>query len=106
MKGGENMQSKINPYIGFKDSAREAKITHDKHHAHLVKELAEQLEPVFSNSPQGIFIIQLFSKTPVSKKIMPAFAEAATYVPVVNPLLKVLDFITSVIIASHNKYIN
>ncbi|MCL5433178.1 MAG: hypothetical protein M1524_03660 [Patescibacteria group bacterium] len=56
MKGGENMQSKINPYIGFKDSAREAKITHDKHHAHLVKELAEQLEPVFSNSPQGIYL--------------------------------------------------
>lgn len=31
-------------------------MAHDKHHEHLVKELTEQLEPVFSNSPQGIYL--------------------------------------------------
>jgi hypothetical protein len=29
---------------------------HPEHHAHLIKELAEQLEPVFSNSPQAIYL--------------------------------------------------
>lgn len=29
---------------------------HDEHHEHLVKELAEQLEPIFSNSPQAIYL--------------------------------------------------
>jgi PAS domain S-box-containing protein len=29
---------------------------HDIHHEHLIKELAEQLEPVFSGSPQGIYL--------------------------------------------------
>lgn len=28
----------------------------NKHHIHLIKELAEQFEPVFSNSPQGVYI--------------------------------------------------
>src|SRR3989344_5774031 len=31
-------------------------MAHDQHHEHLVKELAEQLEPVFSNSPQAVYI--------------------------------------------------
>lgn len=31
-------------------------MAHDEHHEHLVKELAEQLEPVFSNSPQAIYL--------------------------------------------------
>lgn len=31
-------------------------MAHSEHHAHLVKELAEQLEPVFSNSPQAIYL--------------------------------------------------
>lgn len=31
-------------------------MTHDQHHEHLVKELAEQLEPIFSNSPQAIYL--------------------------------------------------
>ena len=29
---------------------------HDIHHLHLVKELAQLLEPVFSNSPQGVYL--------------------------------------------------
>jgi PAS domain S-box-containing protein len=29
---------------------------HDPHHGHLIKELTEQLEPVFSHSPQGIYL--------------------------------------------------
>lgn len=28
----------------------------DIHHEHLIKELAEQFEPIFSNSPQGIYL--------------------------------------------------
>jgi PAS domain S-box-containing protein len=31
-------------------------VAHDNHHEHLVKELTEQLEPVLSNSPQGIYL--------------------------------------------------
>lgn len=31
-------------------------MAHDEHHEHLVKEVAEQFEPVLSNSPQGIYI--------------------------------------------------
>jgi PAS domain-containing protein len=31
-------------------------MAHDEHHEHLIKELAEQLEPVFSNSPQAIYL--------------------------------------------------
>lgn len=31
-------------------------MTHDIHHEHLIKELAEQLEPIFSNSPQAIYL--------------------------------------------------
>jgi PAS domain S-box-containing protein len=31
-------------------------MAHDEHHEHLVKELASQLEPVFSNSPQAIYL--------------------------------------------------
>lgn len=31
-------------------------MAHDQHHEHLVKELAEQLEPIFSNSPQAIYL--------------------------------------------------
>lgn len=31
-------------------------MAHDIHHEHLVKELTEELEPVFSNSPQGIYL--------------------------------------------------
>lgn len=31
-------------------------MAHDEHHEHLVKELSEQLEPVFSNSPQAIYL--------------------------------------------------
>ena len=29
---------------------------HDAHHEHLIKELTEQLGPLFSNSPQGIYL--------------------------------------------------
>ncbi len=29
---------------------------HDIHHEHLIKELTTQLEPVFSNSPQGVYL--------------------------------------------------
>ena len=32
------------------------KQVHDIHHLHLVKELAEQLEPVLSKSPQAIYL--------------------------------------------------
>jgi hypothetical protein len=31
-------------------------MAHDQHHEHLIKELAEQLEPVFSGSPQAIYL--------------------------------------------------
>src|SRR3989344_7238448 len=31
-------------------------VPHDIHHEHLIKELTEQLEPVFSKSPQGIYL--------------------------------------------------
>jgi PAS domain S-box-containing protein len=31
-------------------------MAHDEHHEHLIKELADQLEPVFSNSPQAIYL--------------------------------------------------
>lgn len=31
-------------------------MAHDEHHEHLVKELVEQLEPVFSKSPQAIYL--------------------------------------------------
>lgn len=31
-------------------------MTYDKHHEHLLKEVADQLKPVFSNSPQGIYL--------------------------------------------------
>ncbi len=31
-------------------------MAHDIHHEHLVNELTEQLEPLFSNSPQGIYL--------------------------------------------------
>ncbi len=31
-------------------------MAHAIHHEHLVKELADQLEPVFSNSPQGMYL--------------------------------------------------
>lgn len=31
-------------------------MAHEEHHEHLIKELAEQLEPVFSNSPQAIYL--------------------------------------------------
>ena len=31
-------------------------MAHDEHHEHLVKEIAEQLEPVLSKSPQGVYI--------------------------------------------------
>lgn len=31
-------------------------MAHDIHHEHLVKELTEQLEPIFSNSPQAIYL--------------------------------------------------
>lgn len=31
-------------------------MAHDEHHEHLVKEIAEQFEPVLSKSPQGVYI--------------------------------------------------
>src|SRR3989344_5058534 len=31
-------------------------MAHDEHHEHLIKELADQLDPVFSNSPQAIYL--------------------------------------------------
>lgn len=31
-------------------------MVHDTHHIHLVKELTEELEPVFSRSPQAIYL--------------------------------------------------
>lgn len=31
-------------------------MANEEHHTHLVKELVEQLESVFSNSPQGIYL--------------------------------------------------
>jgi PAS domain S-box-containing protein len=31
-------------------------MAHDEHHEHLLKELTEQLEPIFSNSPQAIYL--------------------------------------------------
>jgi PAS domain S-box-containing protein len=31
-------------------------MAHDEHHVHLVKELAEELEPIFSSSPQAIYL--------------------------------------------------
>ena len=31
-------------------------MAHDEHHEHLVKEIAEQFEPVFTKSPHGIYI--------------------------------------------------
>ena len=31
-------------------------MAHSKHHEHLIKELTEQLESIFSNSPQGIYL--------------------------------------------------
>lgn len=31
-------------------------MTHDPHHEHIIKELAEQLQPVLSKSPQAIYL--------------------------------------------------
>ncbi len=31
-------------------------MSHDEHHEHLIKELADQLEPVLTNSPQAIYL--------------------------------------------------
>ena len=31
-------------------------MAHDEHHEHLMKELTEQFEPMFSNSPQAIYL--------------------------------------------------
>lgn len=31
-------------------------MSHEKHHEHLIKELSEQLEPLFTNSPQAIYL--------------------------------------------------
>lgn len=31
-------------------------MSHDPHHEHLIRELTEQLEPIFSHSPQGIYL--------------------------------------------------
>ena len=31
-------------------------MAHDEHHVHLIKEVAEMLEPVLSNSPQAIYL--------------------------------------------------
>ena len=31
-------------------------MAHDEHHEHLVKEIAEQFDPVLSKSPQGVYI--------------------------------------------------
>ena len=31
-------------------------MTHDPHHEHLIKEVAEMLRPVLSKSPQGVYI--------------------------------------------------
>lgn len=31
-------------------------MAHDEHHEHLVKEIVEQFEPVFTKSPHGIYI--------------------------------------------------
>lgn len=31
-------------------------MSHDPHHEHILKELTDQLEPVFSNSPQAIYL--------------------------------------------------
>jgi PAS domain S-box-containing protein len=31
-------------------------MVHDEHHEQLVRELAEQLKPIFSNSPQAIYL--------------------------------------------------
>ena len=31
-------------------------MAHDEHHVHLVKELADQLEPVFLHSPQAVYL--------------------------------------------------
>jgi PAS domain S-box-containing protein len=31
-------------------------VAHDIHHEHLVKELSDQLEPIFSQSPQAIYL--------------------------------------------------
>lgn len=31
-------------------------MAHDPHHEHLIKELTDQLEPLFSNSPQGVYL--------------------------------------------------
>jgi PAS domain S-box-containing protein len=31
-------------------------MSHDEHHQHLIKELTEQLEPIFSNSPQAVYL--------------------------------------------------
>ncbi len=31
-------------------------MTHEEHHEHLMKELTEQFEPMFANSPQAIYL--------------------------------------------------
>lgn len=31
-------------------------MSHDEHHEHLVKELVDQLKPIFSHSPQGVYL--------------------------------------------------
>lgn len=31
-------------------------MSHDPHHEHLIRELTQQLEPVFSHSPQGTYL--------------------------------------------------
>lgn len=31
-------------------------MVHDEHHEHLIKEIADLFEPIFSNSPQAIYI--------------------------------------------------
>jgi len=31
-------------------------MSHDEHHEHILKEISEQLEPLFKNSPQAIYL--------------------------------------------------
>lgn len=51
---------------------------HDPHHEHLIHELTEQLEPVFSQSPQGIYLYLDDTHKSCNKKFADMLGYAST----------------------------
>lgn len=76
-------------------------MAHDIHHQHLLKELADQLEPVLSNSPQAIYLYLDDEHKTCNKKFadMLGYKSIEEWVNKETPLDDVLE-------SDHNKVIN